>query len=60
MRGQLLDVVGCVIPIAIEIPLVLNIARSFCMSPMVATAPVETPRRLAIACTNVPLSSRVA
>ena len=42
--------------IAIEIPLVLNIARSFCMSPMVATAPVEIRRRSAIACTNVPLS----
>src|SRR6202045_3071637 len=44
------------LPIAIETPLFLNIARSFCMSPTVATASVEMPRRLAIHCTKVPLS----
>ena len=42
--------------IAIDTPLFLNMARSFCMSPMVATASVEMARRLAIACTKVPLS----
>jgi len=39
-----------------ESPLVANIARSFCMSPMVATASVGMPSRLAIVSTKVPLS----
>src|SRR5262245_36253957 len=42
--------------IANERPLTRNIGRSFCMSPTVATASVETPRRCAIVRTKVPLS----
>src|SRR5215831_1984246 len=44
------------LPIANERPLARNIGRSFCISPTVATASVETPRRCAIVRTKVPLS----